>query len=393
MAAENQPPLQTLQQAMQLLQSGNFALATELCQTICATPSPSPDAFHLLAIIFAQSQQLELAQSYFLKAIQLAPQRADYYGNYANMLWEIGEVEATIEHCQQAIALHSQRPEVYNTLGNALFRQSKFSEASRAYQQAINLQSNYAEAHNNLGQALKTLKDYTGAEQCFQQALKLRPEFALAAENLEQVNTVWLTPVYGKQVALLRSDHLDAPFLHATYQNREFMYLYNRFMPLLPLETLQQNLAKEQALHPTQVKAINWIIRNQTTQKPIGIANLVEIQLTHRRAEFLIGIPDNADRHSGSGIEATLLVMDFVFNQIQFNKLTTFVYSDNIASIKNNIALGFRRESYLVQHLRDTNLKHYIDLCGNAMTADEFRQNTRLAKLSLRLLKRDITKF
>jgi diamine N-acetyltransferase len=342
---------------------------------------------HLLAVIAAKTQRLGLAEKHFQQAIALTPNRADFYGNYANLLWESGRLAETIHVCQRAIALQSDSPEVFNTLGNALFRSGEFHAASEHYRTAINLRPTYAEAHNNLGQALKALHDYAGAEQCFRSALALQADFAQARENLEQVDTVWLKPLQGKRLTLRRCTVQDADFIQQCYQNPDFMHHYNQFMPPIGTEALRVKLLEEAALHPTQLRTLNWIITLNGSQRSMGLANLVDIQLQHRRAEFSIGIPDATDRTFGHGTEAALLVMNFAFNQIKLNKLLSFIYSDNAASIKNTQALGFSRESVLKQHLRDPDTNTYMNLYGNAITTQEFHDNSRLAKLSQRLLR------
>ncbi len=383
-----------LQQAFRYLQEGQLAQAEQLCRQLCVIESAPVDALQLLAVIYAQTQRSALADQYFLRALALAPERADILGNYANLLWETGRIEATIEYCQRAITLKSQRPEVFNTLGNAWFRLGRFKDAEASYRQALHFQADYSEAHNNLGQTLASLHDYRAAEQCFRNALAIQPDFILAAENLKLYATHWLEPLVGRHLLLRRYGVEDAAYIKACYQNQAFMQQYNRFLArTISEEALSEKLAEDQVLHPSQLKAVNWTIRSGDSEQAIGIAGLVDIQWLHRRAEFVIGIPDSADRRAGSGLEATLLIMDFAFNRLRLNKLMTIVYADNDASLNNNHALGFRQESLLKQHLRDPDTKGYIDLVGNALTEAEFRQKARLAKLSRRLLGRDVTQL
>jgi diamine N-acetyltransferase len=144
-------------------------------------------------------------------------------------------------------------------------------------------------------------------------------------------------------------------------------------------------------LHPCQTKSVDWIIYRKNSSQPAGIANLADINLAHRRAEFLIGLPDPEDRTRGIALEATLLILDYVFNRIKLNKLTTNVYAGNFFSQKNTLALGFTQESFLREHLVDPVHGNFLDVYGNGMTARDFRSNSRISKLSSRLLGRDIT--
>lgn len=388
------PPLNTV---VNCLQNGQLDAAAQLCLDICTAYPQYADALHLLAVIYAQNQQLELAHDYFERAIAQAPQRLDFQGNYGNLLYEQGNYAAAVEHCQLALQQKQPRPEVYNTLGNALYKQEQYQEALGYYQQALALQPDYAEAYNNLGQSLRALHNYRAAADCFHQALNLQPDFANAASNLKEVDPRWLAPLSSRKLSLRRQCADDTDFLWDCYQNRAFMWLYNRFLPAdFSKDALRNNLREHAIEHPLQKLRVQWIISTPDTNnswQPIGIASLVDIQPQHRRAEFLIGIPAAHHRQAGAGTTATLLVMDFAFNQIGLNKLSTIIYSDNQASRKNTQALGFTHESILREHLWHEDTQQFIDLYGKGMTVTEFRNNQRLAKLSQRLLGRDVTQM
>ncbi len=83
--------------------------------------------------------------------------------------------------------------------------------------------------------------------------------------------------------------------------------------------------------------------------------------------------------------------MDFAFNRVALNKLTSVVYGSNRLAQKNTIALGFTQESYMRQHIAVVDGQGFIDVYGNGLTKSDFRANKRLAKLSKRLLMKDIT--
>lgn len=415
-----------LQTAVSHQQAGRLQEAEKFCLKVCAAFPKQPDALHLLAIINAQAGRYQAANDYFVKAITNAPSRADFCSNYGNALWEQGDIEDAIIWCQRSLVLDTTRAEAHNILGNALLSQNRLSEAvdsfRRAlaikpdyphalnnlanvlqrmnkneeaisyYRQAIRLHENYPEAHNNLGQALKSLGDIESARKHFHRAITLQPGFKKAIENSAEVDPIWLQPLEGKKLYLRRYCKEDAAYLQRCYQDIDFMELYNHYIPRHQhLEDLAEKLHHGHQSHPCQSRTVDWIILKKNEAQPVGIANLVEIQFNHRRAEYLIGLPDSEHRASGIGLEATLLVMDYVFNRVGLNKLTTFVYRDNVISQKNTLALGFVQESYLRDQIRDSKSGEFLDLFGNGMTAKDFRANARLSKLSQRVLGRDIT--
>ena len=415
-----------LQKAVAHHRAGELEEAAACCLEVCAHVSQQPDALHLLAIISAQSERYSAADDYFARAIASAPQRADFLGNYANALLEQGRIDEAMSCCQRSLELNGKQahvhnilgnihlaqhryaaaaesfrmalslrldyPHALNNLGNALQKMNQLGEAVACYEQALALQDNYAEAWNNLGQALKRMDRIDDARTCFRKAVDLRANFANATENLAQVDVLWLKPLEGRKLRLQRYREEDAPYLQQCFQNDRFMAQYNCYIPRHQhTGDLAAQLRQSHDKHPCQTKSVNWIIHKNDTHQSAGIANLVGIEFAHRRAEFLIGLPDPADHAKGIGLEATLLVMDFAFNKVCLNKLTTAVYEDNSASQHNTLALGFVQECYLREHLAEPGTGRLLNVYGNGMTARDFRSNLRISKLSRRLLGRDIT--
>lgn len=417
---------EALQNAIRYQQSGHYHEAETICLKICAANPNQPDTLHLLAIIYAQTKRYPLANDYFLRAIASAPTRADFTGNYANALLEQGLIAEAASYCERSLSLNAKQPEVLNVLGNVLMAQNRYEKAAEClrralqlrpdyphalnnlgnalqkmnnaaeaityYQRAIELQGNYIEAHNNLGQALKSLGRIDEARKSFHHAIQLNPNFIPAIRNYAEVDENWLKPLAGKKLYLRRYEAQDAAYLHRCFQNEVFMTQYNQYIPKnQSLNELEAKLRQSEGMHPCQTKSVDWIIIRKNTNQPAGIANLVEINLPHRRAELLIGLPDPEDHSRGIALEATLLILDYAFNRVKFNKLTSNVYADNPGSQKNTLALGFAQESYLREHLLDPSNGKFLDIYGNGMTLHDFRSNTRIHKLSLRMLGRNIT--
>jgi RimJ/RimL family protein N-acetyltransferase len=147
-----------------------------------------------------------------------------------------------------------------------------------------------------------------------------------------------------------------------------------------------------------QSRSAHWLIESKSDPassgsewQPIGLASLAEIMLGHKRAELLVGIYDQKDRGNGAAIIATLLLFDLSFNQVGLHKLTSIVHADNELSQRTTLSLGFLQEGLRKQHLYDPYTKTWLDCFDNGLTEDDFRNNSRLARLSMRLLQRNIT--
>ncbi|MER0169912.1 MAG: GNAT family N-acetyltransferase [Nitrosomonas sp.] len=415
-----------LQKAIRYQQSGQFSEAELICLKICAAIPDQPDTLHLLAVIYAQTQRYQLANDFFQKAIAKAPTRADFIGNYANTLLRQNQIETAIGYCEQSLALNSNQAEVLNilgsaylvrnqneiaaecfhqalqlrpqyplalnNLGNALQKMNNATEAIPYYQKALEFQDGYAEASNNLGRALKSLGRIDKAEACFRRALEWMPGFKQARQNLAEVDSNWLEPLKGRKLYLRRYEEQDAAYINHCHQNDTFMRQYNQYISHnLPTTELAAKLRQAQMQHPCQTKSVDWIIFHTNSEQPAGIANLVDINFLHRRAEFLIGLPNPDDHARGIALEATLLILEYTFNRIQLNKLTTIIYATNPYAHATTLALGFVQESHFREHLFNPIDEQFLDIYVNGMTQSDFRSNTRIAKLSRRLLGRDIT--
>ena len=151
-----------------------------------------------------------------------------------------------------------------------------------------------------------------------------------------------------------------------------------------------------------QFKTKHWVIKKEecgeqpqntasTSLKSIGLASLVDIQIAHRRAELLIGIPNKEDRKQTSAVITTLLIFDFAFNRIGLHKLTSIVIANNHHSQRSTESIGFIPEGLRRQHLRDPKSRLWLDCYENGLVENNFRQNGVIARLSQRLLGRNIT--
>lgn len=201
-----------------------------------------------------------------------------------------------------------------------------------------------------------------------------------------------LAALQGNRLRLERRAPHHAEFIWACRQNHRFWELYRMTDdPNETLEQIQAKLVEENKLLPHQLRWLEWVIIRIAEDKPIGLAAIADYQPQHRRGEFLIGIVDPNEQKAGIGLEASLLVLDFAFNYLKLHKFMSFVYGYNQSSQHNTQQLGFMREGIFREHMFIPN-KGYIDLYQNGLLENDFRANTRLAKLAQRLLGYDITR-
>lgn len=415
--------------ALAAYQNGDFTAARSQLEILLEHEPAHAEALHLLAVLLAQDKRFDEAEPHFLAAMRHAPNRLDFCCNYAlslhergrsqeavdhfllvlshqsrlvlalnglgNALCALGEYERAEDAFRKALKVEPANPLLHNNLGNALKERGQIKQAIASYRRAVSIKPGYPQACVNLGIALKEAGSLEQARASLEQALSLKPGIRQAGENLWQIASFWREAVAGRHLVLRPYSENHAAFLGHCLGNKAFMMNYQRFLSRgksLPL--IAAHLRKAEKTLPWQSGSVDWVIfRHDEAERPVGLANLVDLNLLHRRAEFIIGIPAQAERHAGVGLEASLLVMDFAFNRARLNKLTSLVYEDNERSQKSTLALGFNQEGYRPQHLFDEERQRYFGVYENGLTVADFRANTRLSSLSRRLLGRDVTEL
>ncbi|MCE7913076.1 MAG: N-acetyltransferase [Nitrosomonas sp. PRO4] len=245
-------------------------------------------------------------------------------------------------------------------------------------------------------------KDFKHARDVVLQGLKNFPNHPHLLDRLFIVDQRWDTPISGHKVHLTIPAEDDFPFLQQCYANDPFME------QLLPMGRKKQTpesirfALQHREFSVAQSRTLHWIIKKEacadappctsnTHLMPIGLASLIDIQIAHRRAELLVGIPGLQDRKKTSAI-SMLLILDFAFNRIGLHKLTSTVIASNQHSQKSTLAAGFCQEGLRRQHLRDPKSRTWLDCYENGLVEDHFRDSPVIARMSQRLLGRDITK-
>ena len=213
----------------------------------------------------------------------------------------------------------------------------------------------------------------------------------MASDTLECM-PIGTQVLQGQRVSLARTAPEYLEFIYACYQNDAFMDAYRLAQNRAATkQDILHRLEEEQTKLPQELKRIEWVIlkHEQAQLTPIGLAALADHQGSHHRAEFLLGIPSTLNRTGSLSLEASLLALDFAFNQAGLHKVTAFVYGYNTYAQKNTLHLGFKQEGFLAEHIHVNN--HFIDLYQNGLLRSDFQNNQKLSRLSRRLLKRDIT--
>lgn len=247
-------------------------------------------------------------------------------------------------------------------------------------------QKNFQRAHDLIQLALAEFQNHPGL-----------------LDRLFIVDERWNSPLISNKIHLLIPETNDFQFLQQCYENSNFM---EQFLPMgrknqsneTILDALKHNkfpIAQFRAMHRI-IKKSQAIDQDESSSryyenlKPIGLVSLVDIQIAHRRAELLMGFPNESDRQFASSV-VILLIFNFAFNQIGLQKLTSLVLANNTHSQRSTEAIGFLREGFKKKHFRHPKSREWLDCYENGLVEEDFRANPIIARLSKRILKRNIT--
>ena len=161
------PPLET---AYDELQAGRLDAAQRDYELVLRSDAKNTDALLGLATIAARQGQNELAQSYYLRALESDPNDATAQAGLSNTR---GQADPGLAESRLKSALASQ-PEasaLHFALGNLYSRQRRWSEAQQAYLRAYAADPDNADVIFNLAVSLDQLRQNKLAAQYYALAL------------------------------------------------------------------------------------------------------------------------------------------------------------------------------------------------------------------------------
>jgi RimJ/RimL family protein N-acetyltransferase len=99
-------------------------------------------------------------------------------------------------------------------------------------------------------------------------------------------------------------------------------------------------------------KEINYIIQNKKTLESVGMISIYEVNTYDLVAEVgrLLLSDKYLTKSNPFGLEALLLSYNYVFNVMNFRKITGIIAAINTTMVKLQLFLGMKQEGYLEKH-------------------------------------------
>ena len=175
---------QIINQAIQLHLKGNINEAKINYQYCIKQGFNDQRVFSNYGSILQDLGQLEEAEKYFRKAIELQPDFAEFHCNLGSLLRDLGQLKEAEKYFRKAIKFKPDLIEAHFTLGNILKDLNKLQDAEISWRKVIELQPNFPDAHSNLAIIYKDLGKLQDSEKYFRKAIELQPSSAVAYSNL-----------------------------------------------------------------------------------------------------------------------------------------------------------------------------------------------------------------
>ncbi|OGI04869.1 MAG: hypothetical protein A2Y25_01975 [Candidatus Melainabacteria bacterium GWF2_37_15] len=208
----------------------------------------TPDGYNEKGIEFFKANNLQKAEDYFKKAVQLRPMDPKGYNNLANIEFKRGDYLKAKEYALKSVEVDPQFPEGYYNLALISKKQKDFENEILYLNKAITVAPKYYQAYFARGLAYYAKGDNEKAKYNLSQVLNLRNDHYLASQNLGIV--------YANELNYTQAEKYLTQAVRLNRNNPQ-SYFYLGFVQQNSGKTIDsiENLQRSIQLNPTNYKA------------------------------------------------------------------------------------------------------------------------------------------
>lgn len=144
-------------------------------------------ASYQIAEAFYNTQNLEKALKWFVKATELAPYNLEFRNKYGAALAATGQLQSAIKQFEFVLKENPKNSSAYVSLGYLKLLQNKPDETFELYQKGLQLNPDYEPLLVNLAGYYAATKDYKNAKLVLEKILKKNPNNKQAKMALQQL--------------------------------------------------------------------------------------------------------------------------------------------------------------------------------------------------------------
>lgn len=187
-------------------------------------PQFTPDYYNDKGVEYFKKDNLQKAENFFKKAIELKPMYAKAYNNLANVEQKRGNLDQAIAYDLQAIQIDPTYPEAYYNMALIYKQKKDFTNEISYLDQTIQADPKFYQAYFTRGLAHYTAGNYEQAKYNFKETLKLKNDHYLASQNLgiiyaNELNKDEAETYLKTAIRLNKNNPTSYYYLAAIYQN------------------------------------------------------------------------------------------------------------------------------------------------------------------------------
>jgi tetratricopeptide (TPR) repeat protein len=154
--------------------------AEERCRKALSADPTHADSLHLLGLVYAATNRLDLGIETIGQAIRNNQSNPDYFFNLGTLLQHQGRLDEAFKSYDLALNLKPDSVDVWIKLGDLLRSRNRFDEALLTYSHVLTLDAQNADAATKSGELLRELGRFDEALARFELLAKLLPDNANA---------------------------------------------------------------------------------------------------------------------------------------------------------------------------------------------------------------------
>jgi len=171
---------ETFELAVQNHQNNNLQDAQDYYQKVLELDPNYADAYNNLGVLYKELEEHQKAKDCYEKAIVINPNYTDAHYNLGNIFKELGENQKAKECYEKVIEINPNYIDALNNLGNIFDDLGENQKAKDCFEKAIEINPNYVDANYNLGTIFQELGEYQKAISCFEKTIEIDPNYTAA---------------------------------------------------------------------------------------------------------------------------------------------------------------------------------------------------------------------
>lgn len=182
-SADVEPQVQS-RLAFIYIQQGDFVTAESILRRVEHVAKSDVQSLYWLAVSVAQQGRLTEAKALYESVLEAAPQMPEAHNDLGHVLRGLGDARAAESHFRAAVDINPRLLGPLYNLGLGCAQQGRYEEAEAWYRRAIEVDGAHFQTLNNLANVLRQTDRMNEALEYYRKALNVRPDAGFVHANL-----------------------------------------------------------------------------------------------------------------------------------------------------------------------------------------------------------------